>query len=254
MPDLFMVRLKLDSRRVMRELAHHQLPSRQDTAYLVHSTLAGLFGEGTLQPFRVLEDPQRWLTVLAYSARGDAELHRHAQEFADPSRYEACDWQAFAVKPLPEAFEAGRRLGFEVRVCPVVRLNEETEIDHGGKRLSFAKKSEVDAWLHRRTLAHEPDVKISREECYGAWLQARLGAAAQVRAVRLEGFHRVRLVRRTHEEKRQARAFERPDALLRGELVVGDPQAFHTLLATGVGRHRSYGFGMLLLRPPENRC
>ncbi|MEE8524028.1 MAG: type I-E CRISPR-associated protein Cas6/Cse3/CasE [Thermoanaerobaculia bacterium] len=43
---------------------------------------------------------------------------------------------------------------------------------------------------------------------------------------------------------------ERPDALLTGTLEVTDPDAFATLLARGVGRHRAFGFGMLLLRPP----
>jgi CRISPR system Cascade subunit CasE len=39
--------------------------------------------------------------------------------------------------------------------------------------------------------------------------------------------------------------------LLRGELTVADPDAFSALLARGVGRHRAFGYGMLLLRPPS---
>lgn len=38
-----------------------------------------------------------------------------------------------------------------------------------------------------------------------------------------------------------------PDALLRGCLRVLEPDAFAHLVARGVGRHRSFGFGMLLL-------
>ena len=34
-----------------------------------------------------------------------------------------------------------------------------------------------------------------------------------------------------------------------GTLTVGDPDAFSRLLARGIGRHRAFGFGMLLLRP-----
>ena len=33
--------------------------------------------------------------------------------------------------------------------------------------------------------------------------------------------------------------------------TVTDPVAFVGLLARGMGRHRSYGYGMLLLRPPQ---
>ena len=41
----------------------------------------------------------------------------------------------------------------------------------------------------------------------------------------------------------------RPDVTFRGTLQVTDPDRFHALLARGVGRHRAFGFGMLLLRP-----
>ena len=57
-------------------------------------------------------------------------------------------------------------------------------------------------------------------------------------------FQRTRAVR-----KRQSRYSEGPDALMRGVLTVTDGQAFAELLARGVGRHRTYGYGMLLLRP-----
>jgi CRISPR system Cascade subunit CasE len=42
----------------------------------------------------------------------------------------------------------------------------------------------------------------------------------------------------------------RPDATFRGTLRVDDPARFAAAaLARGVGRHRAFGFGMLLLRP-----
>ena len=37
-----------------------------------------------------------------------------------------------------------------------------------------------------------------------------------------------------------------------GELEVGDSERFLHLLARGVGRHRTFGFGMLLLRPASS--
>ena len=42
---------------------------------------------------------------------------------------------------------------------------------------------------------------------------------------------------------------EGPDAVLAGVLEVTDGEAFAALLRRGVGRHRAFGFGMLLLRP-----
>jgi CRISPR system Cascade subunit CasE len=45
---------------------------------------------------------------------------------------------------------------------------------------------------------------------------------------------------------------EGPDAVLEGVLEVVDGEAFAALLRRGVGRHRAFGFGMLLLRPPRS--
>jgi CRISPR system Cascade subunit CasE len=53
--------------------------------------------------------------------------------------------------------------------------------------------------------------------------------------------------------QRGGRRIEGPDAVVHGTLTITDPTAFAALLARGVGRHRSYGYGMLLLRPPQRR-
>ena len=47
---------------------------------------------------------------------------------------------------------------------------------------------------------------------------------------------------------------EGPDALMRGVLEITDGPAFAQLLAGGVGRHRAYGYGMLLLRPAGSQA
>lgn len=41
----------------------------------------------------------------------------------------------------------------------------------------------------------------------------------------------------------------RPAALLQGEMIIQDGDQFQALLARGIGRHRAFGFGMLLLKP-----
>ena len=42
---------------------------------------------------------------------------------------------------------------------------------------------------------------------------------------------------------------EGPDTTFSGVLRVTDTDAFGALLARGVGRHRAFGYGMVLLRP-----
>jgi CRISPR system Cascade subunit CasE len=40
--------------------------------------------------------------------------------------------------------------------------------------------------------------------------------------------------------------------LFSGQLQVNDGDAFARLVTSGIGRHRSFGFGMLLLRPVQS--
>ena len=74
-----------------------------------------------------------------------------------------------------------------------------------------------------------------------------MGQAARLEDFTLDGFANVRLLRKAEGAGR--RDFQRPQALLGGILQVQDGDAFHTLLARGIGRHRAFGYGMLLLRP-----
>ena len=84
----------------------------------------------------------------------------------------------------------------------------------------------------------------SRELVYADWLAERLGGAATLEpGVRLAHFLRRRAAR-------TGMAPEGPDVTLQGNLIVSDPVRFHQILANGLGRHKAYGYGMLLLRPP----
>jgi CRISPR system Cascade subunit CasE len=91
---------------------------------------------------------------------------------------------------------------------------------------------------------------------YAEWLARELarGEAASVERLQLDGFRLAASVRKgsAAEGRRPARRVAGPDALFSGELTVRDPAGFAALLARGVGRHRAFGFGMLLLRPPAS--
>lgn len=250
---LSMVRLWLDAARVAAEMPRIGLPLRQeDSGYLVHASLAALFGNGTLQPFRILDGTKRWLPVLAYTTRKATELEEYARAFADPGRFVVCDWERFAIKPMPLDWDPWRRLGFEVRICPVVRLASETEVlGIDGTTQAYQAGAEVDAWVHRKFFGEQPPLSATREEVYRDWLQERLDGAVRIDGARLLSFRRIRLARRSHGQPRRAHIIERPDAILCGNLTVCEPSVFSQVLKRGVGRHRAFGFGMLLLRPPE---
>lgn len=259
---LHLVRLALDAARLFDFEQRLHLPrgAAADLGYLVHCQLGTLFGDDAPAPFALEDDKNpggsRHVGVLAYSERDGAALRTHAQTFADPRAFEACDWDTFASKPLPAMFERGMRLGFATRVSPFVRTRTPGEgaplLDRKGK----PKSREVDAFLAacwQANAAAEGGARppVDREQVYRDWLARELGrdGASALESARLVSFQRAPLTRRTQGEQRRSHRVERPDARLEGTLTVTDPAAFRTLLARGVGRHRAFGFGMLLLRP-----
>jgi CRISPR system Cascade subunit CasE len=107
---------------------------------------------------------------------------------------------------------------------------------------------EIDAFLHRVHGAGKGAV-VDREAVYREWFAAQLArepGACRLDEARLVEFRRERMRRRSGDGSAR---IERPNAVLEGMLTVGDSEAFARLLARGIGRHRAFGFGMLLLRP-----
>lgn len=241
---LYLVRVSLDAPRMFANAPWY---GEADTGYLAHCQLSALFGDLAPKPFLVGGGRGRAVEVLGYSTASADALRDHALAFADPKFTESCDLEGMAAKPLPTSlWRAGRRLGFEVRVCPVHRKARDGE--------RHARGAEVDVFLSRCWEAG-PGVAVDREAVYREWLAARLatGGARLVEA-RMVQFERTQVLRRTHGDQRRARRVERPEARFVGTLEITDPEAFAELIARGIGRHRAFGFGMLLLRPPERSC
>jgi CRISPR system Cascade subunit CasE len=244
--QLNMLSLSLDPARVLAIGRRQKLPLRDvDAGYLVHGALGELFGDRRPNVFQVMsEQGPRW-RVLAYSFATASELRDHAACFADPAVYAAMDWDSFAGKTMPQVWPEGHTLGFEVRVCPVIRKSSSGEKHRAG--------AEVDAFL-ARCWSVGRDTRVDREAVYREWFSEnllRIGGATPER-VRLIRMQRHRLVRRTQGNERKAHAIERPDATLAGELKITDGMAFMRLLERGIGRHRAFGFGMLLLKPASS--
>lgn len=208
-----------------------------DLGYALHTLLAAAFGEAAPKPFRYFEDARG---LLAYTAHGADALQLAAQTAA-PDVHAALGLERFATRSFPTDWAVGRRLAFELRVRPVLRTPE------GRERDVFL--SEID----KRGV---PDAELSREAVYAEWLVRELsrGKAANVERMQLDGFRLTASLRKSNatEGKRPATRVAGPDALFSGELTVSNPAGFAALLARGVGRHRAFGFGMLLLRPPTS--
>ncbi len=244
-----MVRVAVRADRLAELARRLRLPLRDsDDGYIVHAMLKGLFGDLAPKPFAVQETRARWVSVLGYTEVSHEALSDWAQAYADPWFHGACDWENLSSKELPTSFAPGRRLGFALRMCPVVRKAKDSEFARRG--------AEVDAFLDHCWRVG-PDVAVARADVYRGWLAGELGrrGGATLVEFQMEGFRRLRLLRRTQEEQRRSRGVERPDVFVKGVLEVTESEAFGALLRRGLGRHRSFGFGMLLLRPVEQgRC
>ncbi|SIQ15786.1 CRISPR system Cascade subunit CasE [Paracoccus thiocyanatus] len=210
-----------------------------DEGLALHHLLGEVFGPAALQPFRMLVAPRAQAgTLYAYAARPAEALRRDAAAVIGPSHAGVVALDGLRSLPRPaDGWRSGQRLGFDLRLRPVVRLA--SAIAGTG----FAKGAEIDAFLAEalRVGSARP-----REAVYLDWLAARLAPAARLEreTSRLHAFQRSAI-------NRNGRALDGPDAIIHGTLSVTDPAGFADLLARGIGRHRSYGYGMLLLRPPQ---
>jgi CRISPR system Cascade subunit CasE len=242
---LHMVQLWLDARRLMELGRALRLPlSQADTPYLVHCALGELFQDMAPKPFALDGEPDRFVRVLGYAAAALPVLHEWAKGHAQPLPYAICDWHRSRSKPMPTRFPEHTRLGFELRACPVKRMLSE------GKH--HRKGAEVDAYLARVWSVNDEDVPLERRDVYIDWLRELFSrdTGAQIIEVEMTHFELLRMMRRTQQE-RSARVIKKPAVTFRGILQVTHDEAFRQALAAGLGRHKSFGFGMLKLRRAE---
>lgn len=234
---LFMVRAEVALGEFRRWMGIKRL---QDADHAMHCLLTESFGELAPRPFRLIMPRGQSRGVLyGYAGVEDNALRDAADTYADPSQVRILTVDRIASKPMPIVWQAGKRLGFETRIRPIVRRSRNADCRPG---------KECDAFALEASRYPPGEMPYSREAVYADWLSSQFdrrgGAQLDLDRTKLMSFQRTRAVR-----KRHARHSEGPDAVMRGVLTIMDPDAFSNLLAHGIGRHRAYGFGMLLLRP-----
>ena len=254
-PTLYLLHTQPDTRLLAAWVARHhrRYPhAGSDLGDALHGLLRAAFGEHAPQPFRYLDERQG---LLAYTTL-DAQAMAAQVALADPLAAQTLGLGAsgihdgYRLRPFPTQWPRDHVLGFEVRVRPIVR----------------GARGEQDAFLHAVAQAGGKNgAPVNRAAVYAQWLREHLAVqegrpqqpwqgAVELLDVQLQSFHRSQTVRRTQgqtDQRRQGHTSEGPDAVLTGHLRVTDPAAFAHLLARGVGRHRAFGFGMLLLRRPH---
>lgn len=229
---------------------HHLIDQHGDLGYALHGLLSAAFGPHAPKPFRYL-GPDAGL--LAYTLLPPDQI-KQLVALADADVAAALGLgstfggSGLSIRPFPAQWPTGHTLGFEVRVRPVIRENKTGH--------------ERDAFL--AAVEKSTKVELSREQVYLKWLQDQVGVrnvdvaepwqgGVRILDAQLQQFHLQDLTLRSQrvdaDSTRKRRSVLGPDATITGRLEVIDPTAFQQLLIRGVGRHRSFGFGLLLLRP-----
>lgn len=232
MSSLHLVRIPIMAPRLLQFAAGQGITQEEDgLGYTLHAWFAAMFGEAAPKPFRYLE---RRNEVLGYSAYPASELLERAQAFASPQAWTALAPHGVFTKPMPSAWRVGQRVYVEVLTCPVSRKGDE----------------EKDLYL--RTLDRMGHEAPPRAEVYRQWFASQWNGVAQLEDVEVLGMAaRTRLLRRARNGQNRLRVVERPQALFGASAVVQDSDRFAELLTRGIGRHRAFGFGMVLLAPPR---
>lgn len=234
---LYLIELRPDPAALIRFAEAQGINRREDEdlGYATHAWLTALFGGYAPKPFRIYQDRRNLRTprLLGFTRASGIELADHAHAFAPPLAMGVSPFdREVPAKSMPPEWSRGRRLGFELLACPISRL----------------RKNEDDVYRrHRRECEQTGDKPASRADVYRDWLIRQLSGACRLEDYRLDGFRYLHLLRRT--KGREWRRFLAPQAAIGGTLWVEDGIAFDSLLARGVGRHRAFGFGMLLLKP-----
>lgn len=241
-PELVMVQVRLEQKMLLSMAMRHRCPLQvEDIGYWSHLALQGLWGDVAPAPFRVLPSQNgAWFTILGYMEKKHAEnLVENGQLNAPPDLASGIDWSELKSKTMPK-FRAGQVLNFDLFACPVKRCGDRHHTRRPG--------AEVDAFLFYK----DQGSTLSREEIYQQWLESKfVDRGAKILSISSIQTQLKRCIRRTHADERQARRMLIPGTTWQGTLQVDDPVLFGHLVAGGIGRHKGFGFGMMMLKTSQ---
>ncbi len=249
--DLYFLRLPIKLDQLHKLAAERNWLAKNnlecDEGLALHHALTEVFGPGVLKPFRLMVPPRKASgSIYGYCRQTPDEL-RAATNICPPEYNDLFGFGQLATKPMSTSFPIDRKLGFDIRIRPVRRVRKPDDGMVGG---------ETDAYLHEARQKF-PDALLgaeqsmekaerTREAVYIDWLNEKMNGAAEItpdNPAKLAHFRRTLAVR-------NGVAIEGPDAILQGILTIKKTDGFAKLVSDGIGRHKAYGYGMLLLRPP----
>ena len=253
MSKIHLIRAEIKNRELEQWMSRQGL---SDPDYAMHVVLAQTFDDSKLlKPFRVMpQDSQGNSTLYGYSERDAASLRTAHEKAKGKAGVEIMPAEPIGSKPMPSEWIPGTELEFETRVRPTrrepgYRGNKRIERDAYEASLNYHRKmgeqgtaagADSGCWEQKALKGK------SREEVYLEWLsqQVERHGNAEIETSRVTACKATKAVR-----KREQGGISGHDVTIKGTLRIRDAAGFNQLLARGIGRHRAYGYGMLLVRP-----
>jgi CRISPR system Cascade subunit CasE len=146
--------------------------------------------------------------------RGDDSFRLLLLSQSEPVRPDWCPDGRFQTKPVPEAFLGHQRYRFSLRANPTKKIAK--------RRIPLTTDEELTVWMERKAMAGGFAVDSD------SLLAVSGGQEGFVRQG-VYGHHAV--------------------VDFQGLLTVTDPEAFRSIVATGIGSAKAFGFGMLVITP-----
>lgn len=229
---MFLAQVSIDVVNAVRHLKVFLQPSALDDESLILKTILWEgFSGGAIRPWAIHAQRGPKTIIVGYTQYDSAELNKR-RSLALPSVQEAVG-EAIAV-PLP-VLSAGERYRFKICLVPTIRVTK-AEGRRYGERDAFLVKAD----------AAGKDAGLKRDEVYGAYLAERL-VGATVENSRLGQFRLRKFMRPKKGGSVSGKTM--PEVVMEGQLKVDDPAKLTEAIATGIGRQRGYGCGMLRLVP-----
>ena len=203
----------------------------RDTDYLIKTALTETLAGAAIRPWAFHAMRSGMATIVGYSRQSPDALNT-ARALALPALQQVV---GPVIGGLMPTCDDGQRFAFAVRLSPLIHVTRNGIRRHG----------ERDAFLVAAD-SHTGEDPLRREPVYIAYLKKRL-AGAEIVTARLTGFRLNRMARKSAKTGVGQRVV--PQAWIEGLLVVTETARFEQTLLDGVGRQRTFGCGMIRLRP-----
>ena len=233
MPTLYLMKANLDMVSLAKYGAEqgHSDPDRT-----AHCLITESFGKhSTPKPFVIKTQMNKGTlrgTLLAYTRFTAEELRETAEQHQKLAHIAVMNPDSITTVSVPNQWSEGQSVLFEVRVRPTKRSSSRDTKNPG---------AEQDIYL-----ASPEDT--SRAETYFQWLSELMRRRGALQAAPCS-MTMTQFAMRRVKRQNSTRWTVGPDATITGAATVVNPDHIISALARGIGRHKGYGYGMILLRP-----